>query len=329
MAPLPQISIDLIEASNVLGPLALVIVAIAVYGVFVFHFYRFLARKDIFRLDLQKYNQAKRPFLRKTVSVIFYTFKFLLLYPIFVFVWFAVIAGLLYLMSRNQSTDNVMLAAMGVVGAIRMCSYYNSALATDISKILPFALLGIMLIDNSIIEIPRSTEGVREATIQFETVIYYLVAVVALEFVLRMLSGIIGLIRGRRETGESEEVPSEPEPQNGDRRAGHGREDSFGPPVGASPALAHVRPARDQIFMGQERAEAPRSPKAEAPEPDVKPQSPEVQEVMEWVRKRGSYSSPKPVSPVPPKQSTNGGNSSDHPTHGASEESGAKQPFWE
>ena len=325
---LPQISIDLIEAANVLGPLALVIVAIAVYGVFVFHFYRFVARKDIFRLDLQKHNQAKRPFLRKTTSVIFYVFKFLLLYPIFVFVWFAVIAGLLYLMSRNQSTDNVMLAAMGVVGAIRMCSYYNVALATDISKILPFALLGIMLIDNSIIQIPSSTEGVREAALQLETVIYYLVAVVTLEFVLRMLSGIIGLIRGSRETDESEELPSEPEPQNVDRWAEHGREDSFGPPVGASPALAHVRPAREHLFMGQP-AEAPRSTGTEAPEPDVKPQSPEVQEVIEWVRKRSAYASSSAASPVTPKQSTNGGRSPDHPTHGDPGQDGMKQPFWE
>ena len=133
MAPLPQISIDLIEASNVLGPLALVIVAIAVYGVFVFHFYRFLARKDIFRLDLQKHNQAKRPFLRKTVSVIFYTFKFLLLYPIFVFVWFAVIAGLLYLMSRNQSTDNVMLAAMSRASSMRESSRRSRASFSETS----------------------------------------------------------------------------------------------------------------------------------------------------------------------------------------------------
>ena len=323
---LPQISIDLIEASNVLGPLALVIVSIAVYGVFVFHFYRFVARKDMFSLNLQKHNQAKRPFLRKTISVVFYAFKFLLLYPIFVFIWFAVIAGLLYLMSRNQSTDNVMLAAMGVVGAIRMCSYYNGALATDISKILPFALLGIMLIDNSFINLTNSTEGVREAALRLETVIYYLVAVVALEFVLRMLSGIVGWIRGRRgESSESEEALAEP--QDGDRRAESAPEYAFDAPVDAP--LVQVRPAREQLFMGEERAESPLNPEARAPEPDVEPQSPEVQEVMEWVRRRGAYASPKPVSPVPPRQPFNDGDETDRPTNGAPREGGAKQPFWE
>ena len=319
---LPQISIDLIEASNVLGPLALVIVSIAVYGIFVFHFYRFLARKDIFRLDLQKHNQAKRPFLRKTISVVFYVFKFLLVYPIFVFIWFAVIAGLLYLMSRNQSIDNVMLAAMGVVGAIRMCSYYNGALATDISKILPFALLGIMLIDNSFIQIPNSTEGVREAALRLDTVLYYLVAVVALELVLRMLSGIVGWIRGRRgESSESEEALTEP--QDGDRRAEYALESQADVP------LARVRPDREQLFMGQDREEAHPNSKNEAIRHEVEPQSPEVQEVMEWVRKRAAYSSPKPVSPVPPRQPFNNGDDSDRPTNGASKEGGAKRAFWE
>ena len=316
---LPRISIDLLEALNVLGPLALVIVSIAVYGIFVFHFYRFLARKDIFRLDLQKHNQAKRPFLRKTISVIFYIFKFLLLYPVFVFIWFAVIAGLLYLMSRNQSTDNIMLAAMGVVGAIRMCSYYNSALATDISKILPFALLGIMLIDSSIIDIANPTEGVREAALQLETVLYYLVAVVAFEFVLRMLSGIVGWIKGKLgKSSESEEALAEPPDR--DWKAEYVAENVF--EAAAADSLPRVRPAREQLFMGQEPEDAPLNTGVEAPEQNVEGQSPEVQEVMEWVRKRAAYSSPKPVSPVPPKQPANGGGASDHPTGGASDRGG-------
>ena len=150
---LPQITIDLMGAYTALRPLALFVVGITVYGVFVFHFYRFLARKDILDLNLSKHNEARHPFLRKTVAMVFYMFKSLL-FPLLVFFWFLVMAGLLFLMGKNQSIDNVMLAAMGVVAAIRICSYYNGALSTDIAKILPFALLGIVLIDNSLIRIP-------------------------------------------------------------------------------------------------------------------------------------------------------------------------------
>ena len=211
---LPQLTIDLAEALAILGPLALIIGGITVYGVFVFNFYRFLARKDIFTLDLQKHNQAKRPALRKTVSVIFYTVKCLVLYPVFVFFWFFIMAVLLYVLSRNQSVEVVMLIAMGVVGAIRICSYYQEALATDISKILPFALLGIMLIDNSVIRLFESTESVREAALQWETVIslaYYLAFVVSLEFLLRMTSGIFTFFKNRRRSRRERRAQPKPE----------------------------------------------------------------------------------------------------------------------
>ncbi len=312
---IPQISINLLEASNVLGPLAIVVLSITAYGILVFHFYRFLARKDIFSLDLQKHNHARWPFLRKTISVVFYIVKFLLLYPIFVFVWFAVMSGLLYLMSRNQSTGNVMLAAMGVVGAIRICSYYNGALATDISKILPFALLGIMLIDNSLIDFTGSTEGVREAALQVETVLYYMIAVVALEFVLRMLSGIVGWIRSRRgESSESEEAPAKTDDR--DWRSEYAKEEAL--ESSGDPAVVQVRPAREQLFMGQEREDSSSISGLEAVENDVEPQTREVQEVMEWVRRRSAHSSPRPVSPVTPIRSANGGRTTNHPPNGDS-----------
>lgn len=194
---LPQITLDLMGAYTALRPLGLFVVGITVYGVFVFHFYRFLARKDIINLNLSKHNKARHPFLRKTVAMVFYMFKSLLVFPLLVFFWFLVMAGLLFMMGKNQSIENVMLAAMGVVAAIRICSYYNGALSTDISKILPFALLGIILIDNSLIRsIPDPTESLQLAVLELETMVYYLGAVVALEFLLRISSGILGLLKG-------------------------------------------------------------------------------------------------------------------------------------
>ena len=274
---MPQLTIDLMEAYMTLGPLALIIMGITVYGVFVFNFYRFLARKDIFTLNLQKHNQARRPALRKTITVIFYVFKCLMLYPVFVFFWFAVMVALLYLLSRNQPVEIVMLVAMGVVGAIRTCSYYKEALATDIAKILPFALLGIMLIDNSIIRILDSTDGVREAALQWETVVYYLVAVVTLEFVLRMATGIFNFFRNRRkarkaqkQTAKQESVrqahestaPVAPQPEvNGtvsEPRPVGQNPATFAPTTGRAPAVNPV-----PSFVNAS-SDAPRSPSVES-----------------------------------------------------------------
>ena len=191
---IPEFYLDIWRAYDVLRPLALFVVSIVIYGVFVFHFYRFLARKDIFRLDLSKYNESGHPVLRKTFSVVLYLVKSLVMFPLFISFWFVVLAGLLLLMGRSQSIDGIMLGAMGVVATIRVCAYYKEALATDIAKILPFALLGIMLIDSSLVRIPDSAESFQDAATRIETVVYYLIAVVAVEFLLRVLSSIVGLV---------------------------------------------------------------------------------------------------------------------------------------
>ena len=211
---LPPITVDLIEALTALRPLALATIGIAVYGIFVFNFYRFLARKDIFRLDLDKYNHTTRPLVHKTFASVLYVVKFLIVFPAFVFFWFVVLAFLLSLMARNQSVDSILLAAMGVVGSIRICAYYNQTLSTDLAKILPFALLGITLIDRSLVNIPTPSANLEEAVEYWETMVYYMAAVVMLEMIMRILAGVRALIRRRMEArrvgdeGASAAVPA-------------------------------------------------------------------------------------------------------------------------
>ena len=204
---MPELNLNIADAYSALRPLALFAVGVAIYGFLVFHFYRFLARKEILKLDLSKHNRAGRPLLRKIIAVIFNVVVSLILFPILIFFWFVVMAGLLYLMNNDRPIESVMLAAMGVVAAVRVSAYYNASLATDVAKILPLALLGIMLIDSSLIGLSESTEGILEATIRWETVIYYLAGVVVLEFVLRLAWGAWGLLRNA-ENGT--EVPTEP-----------------------------------------------------------------------------------------------------------------------
>ena len=301
---LPQITIDWIEAYEALWPLALIMLGIAVYGVFVFNFYRFLARKDILTLNLQKHNQAKRAALRKTITVVFYIFKCLMLYPVFVFFWFSVMAGLLYVLSRNQTTETVMLVAMGVVGAIRICSYYKEALSTDIAKILPFALLGIVLIDNSVIRIMQSTESVREVALQWETVVYYLVAVVIIEFVLRMTTGAFGLLRGRREARRLRRQKAAAQAQRAAVGAQYAAYPLVKEPQSPGPSKAPVYasnngPGEGKSSQNGREEETPASPAVEQAAAGVNLQSQELPEVTNWMRRRATLAPPPPYSNGP------------------------------
>ena len=265
---LPPITVDIIEALTALRPLALATIGIAVYGVFVFNFYRFLARKDIFKLDLDKYNHTTRPLVHKTFASLLYVLKFLIIFPAFVFFWFVVLAFLLSLMARNQSVDSILLAAMAVVGSIRMCAYYNQTLSTDLAKILPFALLGITLIDRSLVNIPTPSANLDEAVEYWETMVYYMAAVVILEVIMRILAGVRALIKRRMERGkegaEGEAAPAMapavPAVESPDAAA-NGAYGAHG--ADGVPAPAHARTSYESPAPA--RADAARFPPYRAP----------------------------------------------------------------
>ena len=73
------------EAFIVLKPFAIFLLGIVIYSIFIFKFYRFLASKDIFELNLDRYNTAEHSSPRKILSVIFYVVKYVLFFPIFAF----------------------------------------------------------------------------------------------------------------------------------------------------------------------------------------------------------------------------------------------------
>ena len=178
------------EALLIMKPLLLFVLAMSVYAIFVFKFYRFLSRRDILQLNLDRHNHARLRLVRKAVSFGFYCLKFLIVFPVLAFFWFLVMTVLLATMARGQGLDGILLVSMAVVGSIRVASYYNEALSTDLAKILPFALLGILLIDSSIVSLSGALENLNAALALWETMLYYLVAIVALEFVLRIVSTI-------------------------------------------------------------------------------------------------------------------------------------------
>jgi hypothetical protein len=184
----PQLSY--LEAIQVLKPLLIFVMAMSLYAIFVFKFYRFLSRRDILQLNLEKRNRSQHRFMRKTISFFIYCAKFLIVFPVLAFFWFLVLTILLTMMTRGQGLEGILLASMAVVGAIRVTSYYNEALSTDLAKILPFALLGILLIDSSIVSLASSIESLKAALAQWETMLYYLIAIVLLEFALRLISTI-------------------------------------------------------------------------------------------------------------------------------------------
>lgn len=193
-------NLSLAQASDVLIPVAAFVIGIGVYAVFIFEFYRFLARRDVFQFDLSRYTQGKHIRRKKILRSIVYVVEYLLVFPIIACVWIAVFTFLLAFLAKEQSTETILLVSIAVVGAIRITAYYNEDLSKDLAKILPFATLAIFLIDISYFSISASLDSLKQAIYQFDDLVYYLIFIIVLEFALRIAYLIKTLVLRHRKS---------------------------------------------------------------------------------------------------------------------------------
>lgn len=212
--------LDYHEALVLLLNVGVYLAGICLYSVFIFHFYRFLASRDMFTFDISGFGESRYHQLRGFLHVLMYIVKYIVVFPFFAFFWLTVLTTILAFLSKDRTFQEVLLVALAVVCAIRVSAYYHEDLSRDLSKILPFAVLGIFIIDASFFTLEESLAVIREAANNRETIFYYFIFLVALEFILRMVMGYVMLIvTGRRrllasrhEEGEGEEQ----EPETGE-----------------------------------------------------------------------------------------------------------------
>ncbi len=174
------------EAVNLLEPAAVFAVGVAIYAIVIFNLYRFMSRRDIFNLDFSRYEESGNPFLRKSIHLFFYVCKYLLIFPLFAFLWFGVLVVMVAFLSKTKEVEDLLLIAMAVLMSVRVTSYYTEDLSRDIAKMLPFALLGIFLIDLRYFDFNTSTELLNRVGAEWKSIFYYWVFIVLLEFVLRI-----------------------------------------------------------------------------------------------------------------------------------------------
>ncbi|MBN2014848.1 MAG: hypothetical protein JW778_06675 [Candidatus Altiarchaeota archaeon] len=191
-------ALDLTEAVTLLAPLSLFILGIVFYSIFIFRFYRLLARRDIFKLNLHRYGKSQLPWLQKTLKVIFYVIEYVILFPVFAFFWFLVLAVFLSFLSKGQTAENILIVSMSVVASVRVTAYYKEDLSKDLAKLLPLALLGVFLVDTQYFSLPESLAIIAQILQMQNTLPYYLLFVIALEFSLRTVYSIVKALMSKK-----------------------------------------------------------------------------------------------------------------------------------
>ena len=188
--------LDINDALDMLWPVLIYVLGMSVFAIFVFKFYRFVAARDVFELNLGRPEGLSFRWMRSLLHLVLYVVKYLALFPVFAFFWFAVLTVILTFLSKEQTFSETLLIALVTVSAIRVTSYYKEDLARDLAKILPFAVLSVILINASFSSVSDSLDRLRMAGDYSETILYYLVFLIALELVLRLLVGVVKSIAG-------------------------------------------------------------------------------------------------------------------------------------
>lgn len=126
-------------------------IGMVIYGVFVFHFYRFLSKRDLFCINIGKISKAYFTSYGKQTSgaprVAAFIVTNLFVFPFVIFLWFLGYSSFMFLLVQHMETATIFLVSSSLIIAIRISAYYREDLSRDIAKLLPFALLGIFLFD--------------------------------------------------------------------------------------------------------------------------------------------------------------------------------------
>lgn len=176
-------------------PLVIFIAGITLYAVFIFKFYKFLAKRDMLELQLSQYTGGFGGFLAEMAKVLFHWIESLIIIPLLIFFWFIVLAAFLLVMGKGQAAGSILLTSASLVAAVRVTAYYSEELSRDLAKMIPFALLGIFLIDSSYFTVGGALETIKEIGGLITSLVSYLIFIVILEFILRTIHAARGVIK--------------------------------------------------------------------------------------------------------------------------------------
>ena len=185
--------VSLPEWAQIFVNLFFLIVLIFLYAFFVWKFYRFIATKNIFGFDLNKYNKTSNPFVTKLIAGGFYLLEYIIILPFIIFFWFAIFTLFLVLLTDNLEISALLTVAAVIIAVIRLACYYKENLAKDLAKLLPLTLLAFSLLNQNFFNFEKILNNLAALPSLFNKIIIYLIFIIILEVVLRLFDFIFSL----------------------------------------------------------------------------------------------------------------------------------------
>jgi len=170
---------------------------IVIYAVFIWKFHKFIGTRNIFNLNLNKYNTAEHPTVAKIVAGFLYLLEYIILLPVIIFFWFAVFTIFLIFLTENLPLNTVLTLSVTVIAAIRMCSYlpnYGETIAKEVAKLFPLTLLAVSVVTPGFFDFERIIGQLAEIPAFFGLILNYLFFIIILETILRFFEFVFSFL---------------------------------------------------------------------------------------------------------------------------------------
>lgn len=175
------------------APVAIFVALLTIYSVLIWNFYRFISQRDIFKIDPTKFKYEGA--FGKFFDIIFYLFKYTVIYPFLTFIFFLGYAVMLIFLTKALDTNSILITSISLISAIRVTAYYNEDLSKDLAKLFPFAMLAIFLLDPSFFSLEQIFQKIFELPEFLILGLRFIVFVIFLEWGLRIFYSIYSAIK--------------------------------------------------------------------------------------------------------------------------------------
>jgi len=149
-------------------------ISIVIYSIIIWHFYRFIAKRDCFKIK-----SIKHP---KAVGFLKYFFGF----PFVASLFFLGFSLMMLALTRNYEVPEILATSFALITAIRIVAYYSEDLSKDVAKMLPFALLGLFLVDSTYFNMEEIMNRIASIPEFLATALQFILLLIITEWILRL-----------------------------------------------------------------------------------------------------------------------------------------------
>jgi len=171
---------------SVFLPIFYMIISIAIYSIVIWHFYRFIARRDCITIHSVSHQKA--------VGFL----KYFFIFPFIAFLFFLGFSLMMLFLTRSYEILTILSTSFAVIVAIRFTAYYSRDLSKDVAKMLPFALLGLFLVNPTYFSFEEIIDKIYLLPEFFNLCIQFIILITMVEWILRTILAVKNVISAAR-----------------------------------------------------------------------------------------------------------------------------------